>query len=344
MRLHPKIIFCAGLGLAMGLLLGSPGCRPPAKPAAAGLNPDQVSGSNALAEVQALASIRPRVAGTPGARQAAEHLAARLKALGIETTLDVFEDKCPGGPATFRNVLGVFPAQPPETGWGERLWQKLSSSADQPAGSGRGWVVLGAHYDTKSGISATFEGANDAASGAGLILELARLIKAGGALPFNVLVAFFDGEECRRHYGPQDGLHGSRRLAKTLLDDGRALNVRAVIVLDMVGDKNLQLTLPRNGTPRLLTAVFRAAEADGARDKFSLYATEILDDHQPFFEAGMPAVDIIDYEFGSAPGKNDYWHTPADTLDKLSAASLTVVGRVVVRMLNDLAAEPGQER
>jgi glutaminyl-peptide cyclotransferase len=157
-------------------------------------------------------------------------------------------------------------------------------------------------------------------------------------------VAFFDGEECRRHYGPQDGLHGSRRLAKTLLDDGRALNVRAVIVLDMVGDKNLQLTLPRNGTPRLLTAVFRAAEADGARDKFSLYATEILDDHQPFFEAGMPAVDIIDYEFGSAPGKNDYWHTPADTLDKLSAASLTVVGRVVVRMLNDLAAEPGQER
>ena len=282
----------------------------------------------AFEEARALAAIRPRDAGTPGAQKAAEHLLERLQAMGIQASPDVFEEQCPDGSMVFRNVIGVIPMV--------RFGNETRT--------GEGWVVLGSHYDTKAGIGEPFAGANDSASSSGLLLELARLIKTGSPRPFNVLIAFFDGEECRLRYGPRDGLHGSRRLAKTLQDDGRSAHVRAVIILDMVGDKDLRITLPRNGTPRLMSMVFRAAATEGVRDKFSLFSAEMVDDHLPFLRAGMPAVDIIDFEFGSAPGKNDYWHTPADTMDKLSANSLTIVGRVVVRMLNDLMQNPPAER
>ncbi len=319
--------FHFGRWLAAGLLLILIGCRPPAAPP--GLEPGRVNGAAALEEARALAAIRPRDAGTPGAQPAAEHLLARLRALGIQAALDAFEDECPGGRATFRNVQGVIPAAQPAGGISRLRARVPEKSA---------WVVLGSHYDTKEGIAAPFAGANDSASSSGLLLELARLIQARGPLPFNVLIAFFDGEECRREYGPRDGLHGSRRLAGQLVADGRAASVRAVIILDMVGDRDLNVTLPRNGTPALMSAAFRAAEAGGVRDKFSLYRDALVDDHQPFLEAGMPAVDIIDFEYGSAPGRNDYWHTPADDMDKLSAESLAAVGRVVVRMLNEFCA------
>ncbi len=299
------------------LLLVSTGCHPPPSPAPAALEPGLVNGTAALTEACSLANVYPRDAGTPGAREAAEYLLARLQTIDIQSSIDLFEDACPGGTATFRNVIGIIPGRQGATDW----------------------IVLGSHYDTKAGISAPFEGANDSASSSGLLLELARLIRAGAPLPFNTMVAFFDGEECQKRYGPHDGIHGSRHLARTLLADGRAPLVRAVIILDMVGDRDLSVTLPRNGTPALLSAAFRAAAAEGVRDKFSLYPSDMLDDHQPFLECGMPAVDIIDFEYGSAPGKNDYWHTPADTTDKLSAGSLATVGRVTVRMLNDLAAE-----
>ncbi len=310
-----------GAGVAaLCLLIGAVSCRPTGAPAPASLDPAQVGGDAALAEARALVAIHPRDAGTPGAEKAAEHLLARLQALGIRAEMDAFEDACHGGPAVFRNVTGVIPGRV----------------------DAAGWVVLGSHYDTKAGIPAPFEGANDSASSSGLLLELTRLIRAGGPPPFHVLIAFFDGEECRVEYGPRDGLHGSRRLAGLLRKDGRAAAVRAVIVLDMVGDRELSVTLPRNGTPALLTAVFRAAEAEGVRNKFALHTGDLLDDHQPFLDAGMPAVDIIDFRYGSAPGRNDYWHTPADTMDKLDALSLTTVGRVVVRILNGLAAEAEQ--
>ena len=301
------------LWLLSGLLLS--GCRP-APPT--GLAPDLVQGEAALAEVRALVAIGPRAAGTPGARQAAEHLLGRLRALGIAASLESFTVAGPAGPLALNNVMGIIPGQ-------------------TPAGAARAWVVLGSHYDTKAGVSDTFEGANDSGSSCGLLLELARLIKASAPLPFNTLLAFFDGEECQNQYGPQDGLHGSRRLAAALQRDGRARQVRAVIILDMVGDRDLSITLPRNGTPQLTAAVLRAAQAVGARDKFSLYRATLLDDHQPFLEAGMPAVVIIDFEYGSRPGLNDYWHTPADTLAKLSAESLGIVGRVVAQLLNEIA-------
>jgi glutaminyl-peptide cyclotransferase len=144
-----------------------------------------------------------------------------------------------------------------------------------------------------------------------------------------------DGEECRLQFGPHDGLHGSRRLAGQLATPFRQ-PVRGVILLDMIGDRDLTVTLPANGTRQLTLLALEAARLVGARHQFRLSDSQILDDHQPFLDAGFPAVDLIDFSYGSAPGLNDYWHTAQDTTDKLSAASLTTMGQVVAEMLAQL--------
>jgi len=311
------------LGALAGFLLAAGGCRPAPLPQAAAFTPvapSVLDAAKALSEARALVAFSPRAAGTPGARRAAGHLLVRLQAMGVQATLDAFTDETPAGKKTFWNVMGVIPAA------GRR-------AAKAP------WIFLGSHFDTKSGLGAGFEGANDSASSSGLLLELARVLQAAGPLPVNIGIAFFDGEECRQSYTARDGLHGSRHAARALCLNRRADQVRAVIILDMIGDRDLTVTIPRNCTSDLASRVFRAAAAEKVRDKFALMAGAMLDDHQPFLEADMPAVDLIDFEYGSAPGRNDYWHTPQDTLDKLSAESLGIVGRVVIRVLNDLMLE-----
>jgi Zn-dependent M28 family amino/carboxypeptidase len=151
-----------------------------------------------------------------------------------------------------------------------------------------------------------------------------------------VWLVFLDGEECLVNYGAHDGLHGSRHLADKLVSEGRAAKVKAFILADMIGDKDLSVTIPRNSDPALMAAVFKAATEAGTRTVFSLCDYSILDDHQPFLDKGIPAIDLIDFQYGSSPGLNDYWHTPNDTLDKLSANSLEIVGQVILRALNDL--------
>ncbi|MBI2441196.1 MAG: M28 family peptidase [Lentisphaerae bacterium] len=311
-----------------GFLLVAFGCRPtplPKSPAFAAIDLQALNAENALAEARALVVFSPREAGTPGARAAAGHLLKRLQTIGIQASLEAFTDDTPAGPTTFWNVMGTIPAAGGK-----------SAAAD--------WIFLGSHFDTKSGISPGFQGANDSASSSGLLLELARVLQAAGPLRLNIGIAFFDGEECRRNYAANDGLHGSSQAARALVLNRKAGKVRAVIILDMVGDKDLSITIPRNCTPDLAARAFRAAEEEKVRDKFALMAGALLDDHVPFLEAGLPAVDLIDFEFGSLPGKNDYWHTAQDTLDKLSAESLGITGRVVLRMLNDLMQEAQAER
>ena len=277
-------------------------------------DPGLVNGQRALAEVENFVRIRPRDSGTEGARKAAEYLAMRLESLDIEPVIDAFTDKTPKGDVEFRNVWGVIPGKSDEL------------------------VILASHYDTKAGIAEDFVGANDSGSSTGLLLELARILRESSRPGPEIVIVFFDGEECMQEYDEDDGLHGSRYLAKSLIENLRFSRVRAMILLDMIGDKDLNVTIPRNSTPKLVSMAFAAAKAEGARRKFGLYDSKwgILDDHVPFLRGGMPAIDLIDFEFGSKPGANDYWHTSEDTLDKLSAESLELVGRVIVRMLNQL--------
>ena len=300
--------------------LGMAGCGPaPEKPATARISAAEaqaaveVSGEQALEEVRKFLEVGPRDAGTPGAQRAATYLRDRLRALGVEAEIQEFRDRSPSGELIFRNVLGRIPGR-----------------------SGK-IVLLASHFDTKAGIP-DFVGANDSGSSTGLLLELARAFAVGAPPALEIRFAFFDGEESQVEYGPNDGFHGSRHLAQTMAADGSLTNVAAMILLDMVGDRDLTITIPRNSTPSLVALAFDAARAEGARKHFQLYPYNVGDDHVAFFERGVPAIDLIDFEFGSAPGQNDYWHTAQDTLDKLSAESLDTVGRVAARMVAGLLA------
>jgi glutaminyl-peptide cyclotransferase len=305
-------------GLAIAVGCGRPPPAEEAPPPAIPAKPPAISGAAALEEVRAFLAVGPRDAGTPGAERAANVLADRLRALGVEAEIQEFREPSPLGPETvFRNVLGRIPGRT------DRI------------------VLLGSHYDTKAGIP-DFVGANDSGSSTGLLLELARAFAAAGTPELEIRFAFFDGEESRIEYGPTDGFHGSRHLARTMAADGSLSNVVAMILLDMVGDRDLTLTIPRNCTPWLVSAAFAAARAEGVRERFQLYPYNVGDDHVAFFERGVPALNLIDFEFGSGPGLNDYWHTPADTLDKVSAESLDLVGRVVARMVAELSALRGK--
>lgn len=265
-------------------------------------------GLDALRRVEALCALGQRNALTPGAHTAAKWIADELAAIGLEPEIDEFNDPAPdGSERVFRNVLATA------------------------RGTCPGRVLLLSHYDTKSGISDDFTGANDGGSSTGLLLALAKHLAVCPAAPY-VTFAFLDGEECVRSYGEHDGLHGSRHLAKRLRGEGAALD--AVILLDMIGDRDLTLTLPRNGDAELKRRFLSAADQVGRRGAVRLLQYDMVDDHQPFIDAGYKAIDIIDFEYGSLPGLNDYWHTPADTPDKLSAESLQAVGDIVLHMID----------
>src|ERR1035437_6898586 len=158
------------INLLMAALIFASGCRPAPLPKATVFSPIApriLAADNALAEARALVALGPRAAGTPGARQAAGHLLVRLQAVGVQATLDAFTDETPDGQTTFWNVMGVIPAA------GRR-------------GANAPWIFLASHVDTKSGLGAGFEGANDSASSSGLLLELARVLQAAGPLPVNI--------------------------------------------------------------------------------------------------------------------------------------------------------------
>ena len=270
-----------------------------------------VQATNALASVADFVNAcTPRDGGTPGSERAAVWLHDRLAAHGVSAAIDRFTDATPRGPHPFANVLATIP------------------------GDGDQWVLLLSHFDTKCGIDGRFEGANDSGSSAGLLLELADRLQHAAPHKFNVLCAFLDGEECCLGYSDRDGFHGSKHLAKAMKQ--KRADVKAVILMDMIGDRDLKITIPRNGAAALRVLALEAAEATGDRAKIGLCDGEIYDDHQAFLEQGYPAVDLIDFDYGSRPGANDYWHTSEDTLDKLSAESLLSTGRIVLEMLKRL--------
>lgn len=270
--------------------------------------------TNALQRVDALVkNCTPRDAGTPEGARAAGWLQEQLQAIGVEAKLDAFEDETPRGLKNFVNVIGTI------------------------RGRSNQWIVLLSHFDTKSGIDPAFQGANDSGSSTGLLLELAAIIQSSGERHYNYLFGFMDGEECQLAYSDRDGFHGSKHFAKTLKMEGR--NIKAVILTDMIGDRDLQISVPRNSSKELKLLALKAAAAAGHRDKISILNSAIYDDHQAFLDLNFPAIVLIDFEFGSKPGSNEYWHTLEDSMDKLSTESLLITGQIVVNMINLLQEE-----
>ena len=290
--------------------------------AGAFVDPTLCVGSNALAEAAGLVALGPRHATTAEGLKAARYLSSRLTAIGGAPALDSFHAMAPGGTSTFHNVTCLIEG-------------KDASRT----------IALVSHFETKSGLGPDFVGANDSGSSCGLLLELARLYLQDMP-PINVLLAFVDGEECQESYGPHDGLHGSRRLAQQIAaargERGPLSIVEAVIVVDMIGDRDLEIVAPLNSDRELVRLAYAAARDVGLRKLVSRGDSMVLDDHVPFLNHGTPAIDLIDFSYGSAPGKNDYWHTAEDSMDKLSAESLESTGRIVVQMVNRWAGWDGE--
>ena len=275
------------------------------------------NGTNAYRYVEGLVQFSPRDAGTPAAAYASQWIAQQLRAAGLKPRADVWRERSDDRPSVqFANIYADIP------------------------GETNALIIVGTHFDTKSGIGPGFQGANDGGSSTGIALEAARLLKASGIRPRHTIrFAFFDGEECYHAYAPDDGLHGSRRMARQLAENRAAQDVTAVVVLDMVGDMDLRLQCPRNVSPWLASLVIEiSADLDkrlggGSGAIVRIADSYMIDDHWPFIEQGIPAIDLVDFDYGPRPGSLAYWHNEADTLDKLSPKSLGTTGRLLLEVL-----------
>ena len=222
-----------------------------------------------------------------------------------------FEDMSPAGKVTFRNIIAEIP------------------------GRSREWVLIGCHYDAKKFLNTPgFQAANDGASGVAALLAMIRALEKYPAKPpFTLRFVFFDGEECLYKYGENDGLHGSRALAKKYELSGELRNCRAMILLDMIGDRDLNLTLPANSSPALTAALTEIIRNHFPDLRFEKLPHDMLDDHVPFFQRGVPAVDLIDFNYG--PG-NSCWHTAGDTLENISAQSICTAADLTFALIWNL--------
>ncbi len=269
----------------------------------------QFSGENALAHVRKLIEFGPRPSGSAELEQTRKYLTETLAASGWQVTRDAFKDKTPRGEVEFVNLVARF-------GGSARTQQ----------------AIVGSHFDTKLFSTIKFLGANDGGSSTGALLELARVLALDPALASRVELVFFDGEEAVSQFSETDGLYGSRHYAGTLREGRRAPQFKIGIVWDMIGDKNLTITLPPDTSADLARGIFAAADALGVRARFTYFDRPVLDDHAPLNGAGIPSIDLIDFRF-------DYWHTADDTLDKLSAESLGIIGAVTLFDLRQALAK-----
>lgn len=254
----------------------------------------------------------PRDAGTTRGRAAAVFLCDSAKKAGADARVDFFTVPVHGVRKRMANVVAEFVRDP-----------------------SAGWIVLVSHFDTKPGVPCP--GANDGASTSGLLVALAGVFARTTELPCNVMLLWTDGEECVDCYCEEDGLWGSRRAASLLASSRR--DVIAVICLDMLGDRKLGVSIPRNSSSSLVSIALDAAGRVGMADRVSAVPELVKDDHVPFLLKGFRAIDLIDFHYGSAPGLNDWWHTGADTMDKVASASLRASARLVLEMIAALTAD-----
>jgi Zn-dependent M28 family amino/carboxypeptidase len=265
---------------------------------------EEFSGEKALAHVQQLVDLGPRPAGSDAIEKAREYIEAQLRHSGWQVTRQAFTDDTPRGKTHFVNLIARF-----------------GGDANPASPS----LLLCSHYDTKLFDTIRFVGANDGGSSTGLLLELARVLGQHPSEARRVELAFFDGEEAYENFSDTDGLYGSRYFAKQLQGEG-AKRFRGGILFDMVGDRSLGITLPPNSPSAVAHDVFAAAEALKLRKYFSYLDRDLIDDHAPLNAIGVPTIDIIDFDY-------PWWHTADDTMDKISAQSLRIVGSVALYYL-----------
>jgi Zn-dependent M28 family amino/carboxypeptidase len=274
---------------------------------------EKFDGNAALRDLERLVAIGPRPAGSPAGGRARDFIVGELRKLpGAQVQVKPFEAVTPHGRLAMANVIAVLPGRRPDV------------------------IMLAGHYDTKYFKEFRFVGANDGGSSAALLLELARRL-AARPRDYTYWLVWFDGEEARESWTERDSLYGSRRLAAEL---ARARRLpRAMILVDMIGDRDLDIRRETHSAPWLTDIVWDAAARLGHARHFLREAMPVEDDHVPFLRLGVPATLLIDFDYPP-------WHTPDDTLDKVSAESLGVVGDVLLEALPSvehyLSSEPAR--
>jgi glutaminyl-peptide cyclotransferase len=265
---------------------------------------EEFSGGKALAHVQHLVDLGPHPGGSEAIEKARDYIEQQLRIFGWQVTRQAFTDDTPRGKIHFVNLIARF-----------------SGDTNKQSPS----FLLCSHYDTKLFDTIRFVGANDGGSSTGLLLELARVLGQHASVASNFELVFFDGEEAYENFSDTDGLYGSRYFSKQLRSEG-AKQFRGGILFDMVGDRSLDITLPANSPATMARDVFAAAEALKLRGYFSYLDRDLIDDQVPLSAIGIPTIDIIDFDY-------PWWHTADDTMDKISAQSLQIVGSVALYYL-----------
>jgi glutaminyl-peptide cyclotransferase len=278
--------------LSVALLLQAPGLH--------------FDSNRAWEHLRQLVAIGPRPAGSAALGQARGYIEAQLKESAVAFTEQAWDDQTPAGPIHMVNVIATIP------------------------GASRDRIVIAGHYDTKRFRHFRFVGANDGGSSAAFVLELARVLKARRN-PLTIELLFLDGEEAVDEWQGTDHTYGSRHYVAEARRSGTLASLKALILVDMIADRDLRIRRDLNSTRWLTDLVWDAAKRQNQSAVFVQESTEIEDDHLPFVQAGVPSVDIIDLEYPA-------WHTAQDALDAVSARSLQTVGDVL------LAALPAIER
>jgi glutaminyl-peptide cyclotransferase len=268
----------------------------------------KISGQKAYQNLKDFVSLGPRFLGSSGHEKAERFILGRLDGAQIEQ--DKFNAQTAAGDFAMNNIIAKFP------------------------GKKDGIIVLAGHYDTNYPLRNTsFIGANDGGSNVGLMLEIASQLRIHPPQGYSIWLLFTDGEEATVEWTDADSVYGSKQLAKKWSGDGTAARIKAFLLLDMIGDKDLDMDHDTNSTPWLREVVYRAAQRVGQASHFSDRSNDIQDDHLPFRALGIPVVDLIDLNYGF---DNLYHHTTQDTPDKCSAASLQIVGDIVMESIRAL--------
>jgi glutaminyl-peptide cyclotransferase len=262
--------------------------------------------NRAWEHLRQLVSLGPRPAGSAGIEQSRAYIRKQLTAAGVPFVEQTWDAVTPLGAIRMVNLIATI------------------------AGARNDRLIVAGHYDTKRFDDIRFVGANDGGSSAAFLIELARVLKARkNTLTMELL--FLDGEEAVVQWQGDDRTYGSRHYVDTARKDGSLRTLRAMILVDMVADRDLRMKRDLNSTPWLTDIIWDAARREKRGAHFSAESTQIEDDHLPFIQAGIPAVDLIDLEY--AP-----WHTAGDTLDAVSAGSLQIVGDVLLAALPNIEA------
>ena len=268
--------------------------------------PLKFDSGRAWEHLRQLVAIGPRPSGSPAIEQTRNYIKAQLAAASVTVTEQAWGDQTPLGKVRMVNLVATIP------------------------GTRKDRLVIAGHYDTKLFRQFRFVGASDGGSSAAFLIELARVLKARKN-PLTIELLFLDGEEAVVEWEGNDHTYGSRHYVDAAKRDGSLATLKALVLVDMIGDRDLRVRRDLNSTRWLTDVIWDSAKRLDLDTAFVADDTRVEDDHMPFLQAGVPSVDIIDLDY-------EPWHTAKDTLDAVSARSLQVIGDVVIAALPQIEA------